>query len=71
MGWRWMFWGAVFSVVVFLLLACFISESPRWLAMKGKRERARNVLSKIGGNHYAEQELQMVEQTGSSNQKAD
>lgn len=66
MGWRWMFWGAAFPAAVFLLLACFIPESPRWLAMKGKRERAWNVLSKIGGNHYAEQELQMVEQTGSS-----
>ena len=62
----WMFWGAAFPAAVFLLLACFIPESPRWLAMKGKRERAWNVLSKIGGNHYAEQELQMVEQTGSS-----
>ena len=60
MGWRWMFWGAAFPAAVFLLLACFIPESPRWLAMKGKESRARNVLSKIGGDSYAEQELQSV-----------
>ena len=66
MGWRWMFWGAAFPAAVFLLLACFIPESPRWLAMKGKREKAWSVLSRIGGNRYAEQELQMVEQTSAS-----
>ena len=47
MGWRWMFWGAAFPAAVFLLLACFIPESPRWLAMKGKREKAWSVLSRI------------------------
>ena len=50
MGWRWMFWAAAFPAAIFLLLACFIPESPRWLAMKGKEEKAWNVLSKIGGD---------------------
>ena len=63
MGWRWMFWAAAFPAAIFLLLACFIPESPRWLAMKGK---AWNVLSKIGGDDYADQELRLVEETGSS-----
>lgn len=66
MGWRWMFWGAAFPAAAFLLLACFIPESPRWLAMKGKEKRARSVLSKIGGADYAERELQLVEATKSS-----
>ena len=65
-GWRWMFWGAAFPAAVFLLLACFIPESPRWLAMKGKEGKAWNVLSKIGGDDYAGQELRLVEETGSS-----
>ena len=39
MGWRWMFWAAAFPAAIFLLLACFIPESPRWLAMKGKEEK--------------------------------
>ena len=49
-----------------LAASLFIPESPRWLAMKGKREKAWSVLSRIGGNRYAEQELQMVEQTSAS-----
>ncbi len=39
-GWRWMFWSAAFPAAVFLILACFIPESPRWMAMKGVREKA-------------------------------
>ena len=66
MGWRWMFWAAAFPAAIFLLLACFIPESPRWLAMKGKEGKAWNVLSKIGGDDYAGQELRLVEETGSS-----
>ena len=62
----WMFWAAAFPAAIFLLLACFIPESPRWLAMKGKKEKAWNVLSKIGGDDYADQELRLVEETGSS-----
>ncbi len=63
MGWRWMFWGAAFPAAVFLLLACFIPESPRWLAVKGKSERAKSVLTKIGGQAYAQQELALVEES--------
>lgn len=66
MGWRWMFWAAAFPATAFLLLACFIPESPRWLAMKGKERTAWNVLSKIGGEAYAKTELQSVEETTSS-----
>lgn len=60
------FWAAAFPAAIFLLLACFIPESPRWLAMKGKEGKAWNVLSKIGGDDYAGQELRLVEETGSS-----
>lgn len=63
MGWRWMFWGEAFPAVLFLILVFFIPESPRWLAMKGKNAKALEILSKIGGSHYAKQELQVVEAT--------
>ena len=65
-AWRWMFWAELIPAGIFFLLSFIIPESPRWLAMKGKREKAWSVLSRIGGNRYAEQELQMVEQTSAS-----
>lgn len=53
MGWRWMFWTETFPAAFFLLLACFIPESPRWLLKSGKSERSLGVLTKIGGASYA------------------
>ena len=35
-GWRWMFWAEAVPAFLFLLLAFFIPESPRYLAMKGQ-----------------------------------
>ena len=68
MAWRWMFWAAAFPAAAFLLLAFFIPESPRWQAMgseKGKVNSeklaaARQTLARIGGEAYAERELQAI-----------
>ena len=60
MGWRWMFWAAAFPAVLFLLLALFLPESPRWLATKGQNSKARKVLNKIGGDSYATEELENI-----------
>ncbi len=61
MSWRWMFWAAAFPAMAFLILAFFIPESPRWLAMKGQTEKARETMTKIGGSEYAESELKAIE----------
>ncbi len=63
MGWRWMFWGAAFPAAVFLILACFIPESPRWTAIKGKVQQAERTLGKIGGPEYAREELRSLTET--------
>ena len=68
MAWRWMFWAAAFPAAAFLLLAFLIPESPRWQAMgseKGKVHSeklaaARQTLARIGGEAYAERELQAI-----------
>ena len=61
-AWRWMFWAAAFPACVFLLLALFIPESPRWLVMKGMNGKAFSILVKIGGKEYAESEMRAFEQ---------
>ncbi len=63
-GWRWMFWSAAFPAGAFLLLACFIPESPRWTAMKGLHAKAARVLEGIGGADYARRELAAIESGG-------
>lgn len=60
MSWRWMFWAAAFPAAAFLLLVFFIPESPRWQAMKGGKDKAQLTLARIGGEAYANRELQAI-----------
>jgi len=52
-GWRWMFASAAIPSLVFLVLMFMVPESPRWLMMAGKRDRALTMLRKIGSDTYA------------------
>lgn len=54
MAWRWMFWAAAVPACAFFILAIFIPESPRWLFLKNRLADARKVLTRIGGEEYAE-----------------
>lgn len=65
MAWRWMFWAAAFPAAAFFLLSIMIPESPRWLAMKGRDDESFAILSKIGGDDYAMEELQSVKEANS------
>lgn len=69
MAWRWMFWAAAFPASAFLLLAAFIPESPRWLAMKGRRERASRILERIGGRGYATGAMQVFDGTAAGEER--
>lgn len=60
MAWRWMFWAAAVPSMLFLILSFFIPESPRWQAMHGDEASARNTLMRIGGEDYADSELQTI-----------
>lgn len=53
MGWRWMFWAEAFPAFIFFILTFFIPESPRWLTLVGRMERAETVFFKIGGKDTA------------------
>ncbi|MBS7458511.1 sugar porter family MFS transporter [Coralloluteibacterium stylophorae] len=48
-AWRWMFWIEMLPAGIFLIALLFIPESPRWLAVKGRRERALAVLDRLYG----------------------
>lgn len=60
-AWRWMFWAELVPAVAFFILAFVIPESPRWLAVNQKKTEAFNVFAKIGGEKYAEVEMEAIE----------
>lgn len=59
--WRWMFWMETLPAVAFLLGTMLIPESPRYLIFRGKREQARKVFMRIGGD--SEKLVRQVEQS--------
>jgi len=59
-GWRWMFTAVAVPSLIFLAGALLVPESPRWLATRGQKDRARRTLARIGGEEYAERELREV-----------
>ncbi|MBR1587261.1 MAG: sugar porter family MFS transporter [Kiritimatiellae bacterium] len=46
--WRVMLGAEILPIIVFIVLLCFIPESPRWLVRAGRSDEARDVLEKIG-----------------------
>ncbi len=52
-GWRWMFFSGIIPSVIFLLLLTIIPETPRFLMMKGKEEKALETIIKISGRENA------------------
>ncbi len=59
-GWRWMLASGVVPCALFLLLVPFMPESPRWLALQGKTERARAVLTRLSNAQHADRLLQEI-----------
>jgi MFS transporter, SP family, xylose:H+ symportor len=62
-GWRWMFTAVAVPAAVFFAGSFFVPESPRWLAQRGLRDSAREVLKRIGGASYAESALREIDAT--------
>ena len=62
-GWRWMFGLTALPAMLFFAGMILVPESPRWLAKKGRNDRARSVLSRIGGDAYADSAIADIQST--------
>jgi len=62
-GWRYMFGSEAYVAGVFTILVCLVPESPRYLALTGKDDRALGVLSHINGYEKAKEILKQIKET--------
>jgi MFS transporter, SP family, arabinose:H+ symporter len=67
-NWRWMFASGAVPSVFFLVMLFFVSETPRFLYLKGRKKEALDVLERIGGKQLAGEEIKEISKsiTGSS-----
>lgn len=61
--WRYMFASEAIIAAIFTILICFVPESPRYLVMSGKDDKALSVLSKINGMEQAKVILDDIRST--------
>ncbi len=52
-AWRWMFWIELIPATIFLLALFLIPESPRFLVLHRQRDKAIEVLTRLGGARAA------------------
>lgn len=71
MGWRWMFWAEAVPASLFLVLAFFIPESPRWQVLRGYQSQAQATLTHIGGEEYARTEMDTIRQSVNADASAE
>jgi SP family xylose:H+ symportor-like MFS transporter len=62
-GWRWMFFSGAIPAGLFLLLLFFVPETPRFMVMKGKDDKALKLLNKISGSNDAPAILKEIKDT--------
>jgi SP family galactose:H+ symporter-like MFS transporter len=60
-SWRWMLGMAAIPGVLVLLLLLRLPDTPRWYMMRGRRDEARRVLSKIEPDSNIEYELDQMQ----------
>lgn len=62
-GWRYMFGSEAFPAGLFAILICFVPETPRYLVMVGRDEKARGILARINGISAASEILSEIKST--------
>lgn len=61
MGWRYMLLSAAIPAALFFVLLLFVPETPRWLVMKGRTDKAREVLLRLSNENDARIVLRDIE----------
>lgn len=61
-GWRWMLGSEAVPALLFLILLIFVTESPRWLVVRGRESQARDILTRFFGAVGAEREIHAVKE---------
>lgn len=69
-GWRWMLASALVPCGLFLLLVVFMPESPRWYAMRGRKEQALRVLTRLSNPGHAGNLLAEIQQAIASDARS-
>ncbi len=62
-GWRYMFGSEMIPAGLFAVLICFVPETPRYLVMIGRDDKAENVLTRINGAEEARKVLAEIKNT--------
>ena len=68
-NWRWMFISGTFPSALFFLLLFFVPETPRFLFKNGHKQKAFEVLKRIGGEENANFEMQQIKESLQDNIK--
>lgn len=66
--WRWMLGAGIVPALVLLVGMMFMPESPRWLALAGRREKALDVLRRVRPADQAAAELADIQNTAQARQ---
>ncbi|MFN3814604.1 sugar porter family MFS transporter [Brevundimonas sp.] len=67
--WRWMFWIELIPAVIFFFALFLIPESPRFLVIKGKHEKATEVLARLFGPKAAGLKVAEIQQSLTADHK--
>ena len=70
-GWRYMFVSEAVPAGLFTLLVCFVPETPRYLVMTGRDDKALNILSRVHGVEHAREVLADIKSSIAENQRTE
>jgi len=62
-NWRWMLFAGAVPAAAFFTLLFFVSQSPRWLVMVGKAEKAKEVISHLNPGENIDDEMEEINQS--------